>query len=305
MQPLLRDRRMILGAALVFTGAILFSTKAVIVKLAYRYEVDSISLLALRMLFSLPFFLLVASLSGRQKKYRGHPLSRKDGLQILFLGVVGYYLASLLDFLGLQYVTASLERLILFVYPTLVLLIGATVFREPVTRRQLGALVLTYLGISIAFSEGFLLSGDQHFVLGAGLIFFGAMAYAVYIVGSGRLLPRIGTLRFTSLAMTAAAVAVLAHHGIAYHWQLFGFPPQVYGLALLMALIATVIPSFLISEGIRNIGSGNASIIGSIGPISTIVLAYFFLGEQLGWLQWIGTVLVIGGVLVITIGKGS
>ena len=170
---------MILGAALVFTGAILFSTKAVIVKLAYRYEVDSISLLALRMLFSLPFFLLVAALSGRQKEYRGFPISRKDGFRILFLGVVGYYLASMLDFLGLQYVTASLERLILFVYPTLVLLIGATVYREPVTRRQLG----------------------------------------------------------------------------------------------------------------------------SIGPISTIVLAYIFLGERLGWLQWAGTVLVIAGVLLITLQK--
>ena len=294
---------MILGAALVFTGAILFSTKAVIVKLAYRYEVDSISLLALRMLFSLPFFLLVAALSGRQKKYRGFPISRKDGFRILFLGVVGYYLASMLDFLGLQYVTASLERLILFVYPTLVLLIGATVYREPVTRRQLGALLLTYLGIAIAFSEGLYRGGDENYIWGAGLVFFGALAYAVYIVGSGRLLPRIGTLRFTSLAMMASAGAVLAHHGIAYRWQLFGFPTPVYGLALLMALIATVIPSFLISEGIRNIGSGNASIIGSIGPISTIVLAYIFLGERLGWLQWAGTVLVIAGVLVITLQK--
>lgn len=292
---------MILGAALVFLGAILFSTKAVIVKLAYRYEVDSISLLALRMLFSLPFFLLVAALSGRRKKQQGLALSPKDWLRILFLGVMGYYLASLLDFLGLQYITASLERLILFVYPTLVLLIGAVVYREPVTRRQLGALLLTYLGITIAFSEGLSMSESKNFSLGAGMIFFGALAYAVYIVGSGRLLPRIGTLRFTSLAMTASAAAILVHHGIAYRWQLFGFPPPVYVLSILMALIATVIPSFMISEGIRNIGSGNASIIGSIGPISTIVLAYIFLGERLGWLQWAGTVFVITGVLVITL----
>ncbi|MCO6492629.1 MAG: DMT family transporter [Phaeodactylibacter sp.] len=303
MQQQIDGRRMLLGAALAFTGAILFSTKAVIVKLAYRYEVDSISLLALRMLFSLPFFLLVASLSQRQKKYRGLPIGRRDALRILLLGVLGYYLASLFDFIGLKYITASLERLILFVYPTLVLLIGAIAYREPIRRRQLGALLLTYLGIAIAFSEGLYLNGGQNFVLGAALIFSGALAYAAYIVGSGRLLPRIGTLRFTSLAMTAAAAAVLAHHGIAYRWQLFGFPPEVYGLAALMALIATVIPSFVLSEGIRLIGSGNASIIGSVGPISTIVLAYFFLGERLGWLQWAGTVLVISGVLVITLQK--
>ncbi len=294
---------MIVGAVLVFLGAILFSTKAVLVKLAYRYEVDSISLLALRMLFSLPFFLLVATFSGRQKKKQGLSLSPKDWRHILLLGVLGYYLASLLDFLGLQYITASLERLILFVYPTLVLLIGAVVYREPVSRRQLGALALTYLGIAIAFSEGLSMNGGPNFILGAGMIFFGALAYAAYIVGSGRMLPRIGTLRFTSLAMTASAAAILIHHGIAYHWALFGFPLPVYGLAVLMALIATVIPSFMISEGIRNIGSGNASIIGSIGPISTIVLAYIFLGERLGWLQWAGTLLVIAGVLVITLQK--
>ena len=294
---------MILGATLVFAGAILFSTKAVLVKLAYRYVVDSISLLALRMLFSLPFFLLIAALAGRQKKYRNLPISKADWLRILLLGVMGYYLASLLDFLGLQYITASLERLILFVYPTLVLLIGAIVYREPVSRRQLGALLLTYLGIIIAFSEGLRMGGDKNFILGSGMVFFGALAYAVYIVGSGRLLPRIGTLRFTSLAMTASAAAILIHHGIAYRWQLFGFPAPVYGLSALMALIATVIPSFMISEGIRNIGSGNASIIGSVGPISTIVLAYIFLEERLGWLQWVGTVLVIAGVLVITLQK--
>lgn len=296
---------MIVGAVLVFLGAILFSTKAVLVKLAYRYEVDSISLLALRMLFSLPFFLLVAALSGRHKKKQGLSLRPRDWRHILMLGVLGYYLASLLDFLGLQYITASLERLILFVYPTLVLLIGAVVYREPVSRRQLGALILTYLGITIAFSEGLSMNGGPNFILGAGMIFFGALAYAAYIVGSGRMLPRIGTLRFTSLAMTASAAAILIHHGIAYQWALFGFPPPVYGLAVLMALIATVIPSFMISEGIRNIGSGNASIIGSIGPISTIVLAYIFLGERLGWLQWAGTVLVIAGVLVITMQKRS
>lgn len=303
MQASVSGHRMILSAVLVLAGALLFSTKAVLVKLAYRHGVDSISLLALRMLFSLPFYLLIAALSGRQKRYEGFSLSRKDGLRIFLLGVAGYYLASLLDFAGLQYITASLERLILFVYPTIVLLIGAIGYREPVSRRQLGALALTYLGIGIAFSEGLFLSGSSHFVLGSGLVFAGAVSYAVYIVGSGRLLPRIGTWRFTSLAMSSAALAVLAHHGLACHWQLLGFPAPVYGLALLMALIATVIPSFMISEGIRVIGSGNASIIGSIGPISTIVLAYIFLGERLGWLQWMGTALVIAGILVITLQK--
>lgn len=291
------------SAGLVFLGAILFSTKAILVKLAYRYGIDSVSLLALRMLFSLPFFLLAASISGRQAKYKEHRLTKKDWRSLLLLGVAGYYLASLLDFMGLQYITAGLERLILYVYPTLVLLIGALFYGQPVCRWQVLALLFSYAGIGIAFSEGLAMSGGSHFALGAALVFGSALSYAIYLVGSGQLLPRIGTLRFTSLAMTAACLAVLTHHGIIFHWRLFHFPIEVYGLALLMALIATVIPSFMISEGIRVIGSGNASIVGSIGPISTIVLAYFILGEKLGLMQCLGTVLVILGILLITMDK--
>ena len=296
-------RSFIWSAGLVFLGAILFSTKAILVKLAYRWGIDSVSLLALRMLFSLPFFLLVAALSGRQEKYKGLRLGRKDLVSLLLLGIAGYYLASLLDFMGLQYITASLERLILYVYPTLVLIIGALFYRQPITRVQLLALLCSYLGIGAAFAESFSLAGSAHIAVGAALVFGSALSYAIYLVGSGQLLPRLGTLRFTSLAMTTACLAVLAHHGILYHWRLFHFPMAVYGLALLMAVAATVIPSFLISEGIRAIGSGNASIVGSIGPISTIVLAYFFLGEKLGWLQWLGTALVIVGVLLTTLSK--
>ncbi len=292
------------AAALVFWGAILFSTKAVFVKLAYRYEVDSTSLLALRMLFSLPFFLLIGWWNQRKNPTRT-ALTRRDWGSIALLGFAGYYLASLLDFLGLQYIGAGMERLILFVYPTLVLLISALVYKQPVLPKQFMALVLTYIGITVAFAQGAKRSGEAHFWLGAVLIFGSALAYAIYLIGSGRLLPRLGTLRYTSLAMTFAAISILVHHGILYHWDLLGFAPQVYQLSLVMAILATVLPSFLISEGIRIIGSSNASIIGSVGPISTIILAYVFLNEQFGVYQWVGTLLVIGGVLMISLQKGK
>lgn len=297
------QKQNITGAVLVLLGAIFLSSKAVLVKLAYRYEVDSISLLTLRFLFSLPVFLLVARWSKVRHAARFPPLRRRDVVQILIFGVAGYYLASLLDFLGLQYVTASMERLLLFAYPTFVVLINTLVLRQPVRRVQIGALLLTYVGIVIAFAEGVQLSNDPQFALGAGLVLLCAVMYAVYMVGSGHLLPRIGTWRYTSMAMSAACGAILLHHLVVYQWDLWGFAPQVYSLAFLMAMVATVLPAFLVSEGIRLVGASNAAILGSVGPISTIILASIFLDERLGWWQFLGTVLVIGGVMLIALNR--
>lgn len=305
MQPSLPHaisaRQRLLAAGLVFLGAIFFSTKAILVKLAYRYGIDTVSLLALRMAFSLPLFLLAAWWSGRTAG--AVKLSRRDWANIAFFGLCGYYLASLLDFWGLNYLSAGMERLILFVYPTLVLLLSAWWLRKPITRTQLGAVALTYAGIAVAFAEVARLDGSDEFWLGALLVFGSAFTYAVYLMGSGQLLPRLGTLRFNSYAMTAACLGVLTHHGIALQWRLWHFPMMVYVYAVLMALIATVLPSFMISDGIRRIGASNAAIIGSVGPISTILMAYVFLGESFGVGQWVGTVLVIGGVLVISLRK--
>ena len=274
-------------------------------ELAYRYEVDSISLLALRMLFSLPLFLLLAWWSLRKKKSRYAPPSRREWWQIVLLGILGYYLASLFDFLGLQYIGASLERLILFVYPTMVLILSAIFLRQTIQRDQYIALVLTYFGIALAFAGGIRVQDNQQLFLGGGLILISAFLHACYLIGSGRVLPSVGTLRFTSYAMIAASAGVLAHHGLFYQWRLFHFAPEVYQWSMLMAVLSTVLPAFMISEGIRLIGAGNAAIIGSVGPISTIVLAYIFLGERLtGW-QWVGAALVISGVLWISLRKRS
>lgn len=298
-------KQQLIAAALVFIGALCFSSKAVLVKLAYRYDVDSVSLLALRMLFSLPFFLLLAGWSARRRGNRYEFPSGRAWLYLAVLGILGYYLASLLDFLGLQYIGASMERLILFIYPTVVVLILAVFFGQPITRDQYFALGLTYIGIALAFAQGLTLSGNTDFLLGSGLVFLAAVSFAAYLVGSGHLLPRYGTLQFTSYAMTAACIAILIHHGLSLRWQLFDFARPVYELSLLMALIATVLPAFLISEGIRLIGAGNAAIIGSVGPISTIVLAYLFLDERLGVWQWAGAALVITGVLLISLRRRS
>ena len=289
-----------LGAGMILLGAVFFSSKAVIVKLAYRYPVDPISLLTLRFLFSLPFFLGVAIWIYQKQQPR---LSSSQKWQVLIFGVAGYYLASVFDFLGLQYIPASVERLLLFAYPTFVVLISALVLKEKILRVQWLALLVTYLGIGVTFAEGLYLSDDPGFLKGTILVILCSLTYAIYLIGSGYLIPKLGTWYYTALALSAASIAILIHHLALYQWDLFDFPRQVYLLALLMAVVATVLPVFMISEGIRLVGASNAAIMGSIGPVSTIVLAAIFLGERLGYWQIAGAFLVIGGVLLITLSQ--
>ena len=292
----------LIGALYMFLGAILFSTKAIFVKLAYQYNIDSVSLLALRMIFALPFYIIIAWWSF-SKTPLDVPMKTKDFLAIGLLGVGGYYLASLFDFIGLQYISASMERLILFAYPTLVVLISALIFRKQILRNQAIALLVTYLGIALTFYEKAFIEQSQQFLLGALWVFIAALTYAIYLVGSGQWLPRLGTWRFTSVAMIFSALAILCHHGLTNQWKLGHFDWPVYQYSIAMATIATVLPSFLISAGIKLIGANNASIIGSVGPVSTIILAYIFLNERLTLLQMIGTIVVILGVLIISTQK--
>ncbi|MEL6636319.1 MAG: DMT family transporter [Bacteroidota bacterium] len=290
-------------ASLVFLGAILYSTKAIFVKLAYRYEVPGISLLALRMLFALPLYLTALYLANTRRSTPPLALRRRDWAYVGLIGVTGYYVASITDFWGLRYVTASIERLILFTYPTLVLLFSVLFFRERIRSLQIIAILLTYAGIALTLSEELDWQQSADFVRGVGWVSLSALSFSLYILLGGRLIQKFGTLRFTVFVMLSAAVAILVHHYTIYGWQLFHFAPAVYGYAFLMGLLSTFVPSFLISEGLRQIGANNTAIISSIGPVSTIVLAYLFLGETLTQRQWLGTVLVIGGILVISTQK--
>ena len=289
----------IYGAVLMFGGAILFSAKAVMVKLAYKYGIEPISLLALRMLFSLPFYIGIALLSSKKQDDRP---KTKDWFLLVLLGIVGYYLSRLFDFIGLKYITANLERLILFIYPTLVVVFSAILFRIPIGRKEWIALACTYFGIFIVFYY----KDDQlptDMLIGATLIFLSAVTYAFFLMGSGRLIPKFGTTNFTTYVMIISCIAVLTHNFIFNKTSLFDLPQQVYIISILMAVFSTVIPSFLISEGIANMGSGPASIVASIGPVSTIILSYVFLKEPFGLIQGIGTVFVLLGVGIVSSNK--
>lgn len=291
------------AAILTVIGAILFSTKAILIKLAYQHPIDSLSLLALRMLFSLPFF--IGALLFNKKATTDLPIVRADWFKMAAIGMSGFYCASYLDFIGLQYISASLERMVLYIYPTLVLLISAIAFKQKITRIQYIALALSYIGVAIIFSGKISTVGNSNPLLGAFFVFFAALTYAIFLVGSGQLLPRIGTRRFTAYSMIAAAMAVLIHNTIANGFDLLKYPLEIYGIVFFMAVFATVLPTFMIAEGIRIIGANNSSIIGAIGPVSTIVLAYFFLGERLYSMQILGTLFVISGVLLITLNKNK
>lgn len=302
-------KNLIIGFIVTFIGAVLFSTKAIIVKRAFAdIKIDALTLLTLRMVFSLPFYLIAALLITTNKN-KAH-LTRKQWIQVLFLGLFGYYLSSFLDFEGLQYVSAGLERLILFLYPSFVVLINSFYFRQKITRIQQWALFLTYSGIGMAYIGE--LNADFNngmFLWGSFLIFLCAITYAVYIVGSGRLIPVIGATRFTAYAMLASTLGVFVHFAFKHNFQIPLFTAAgnwQYGL--LLAVLATVVPSFLISFGLKRVGSNNVAIISSIGPVSTIVQAHFILGETILMAQVIGTLLVIAGVLLIgwktSTGKG-
>ena len=291
----------VIGSLLMLLGSVLYSSKAIFVKLAYRHEIDSLSLLALRMLFALPFYIVI--LLWVNRKSDQSRLSPQDLIKIMGIGLTGYYLASMFDFAGLQYISAGLERLILFMYPTIVVLILTFGYRKNIEGTTVLALLLTYGGIILAFVTDTSTISKEYLNLGAGLVFLAAISFALYIIWSAGLVQRVGTLRFTAIGMLSAATIVLIHHGLVLQWNLWSYPKEVYSLSLLMAIFATVIPSFLVMEAIRRIGPTRGAIIGSVGPISTIVMAYYFLGEAFGGWQLIGTGLVILGVLLISLSK--
>lgn len=287
------------GVILVLTGAVLFAGKAVLVKYNYiHYHVDTVSLLALRMLFSAPFYLII--LFFQQKKKEQVKLTARQWFWMFAIGLVGYYLASLFDFWGLNYITASVERLILFIYPTIVVVVSAIFLKKPIHKIQYVALVITYLGVALAFIPDLKLGLQKDLVIGSFLIFLSAFTYALFLVGSGEMIQKVGALRFTCYSMLISTGMVIIHYLASVGKGLLAYEAGAYWLSLSMAVFSTVIPSFMISEGIKRIGSGNASIIGSIGPVATIIMANTFLEEQISAWQLTGTFVVLFGVLMIS-----
>lgn len=276
----------------------MFSTKAIVAKLLYRYHIDAVTLIAFRMLFSLPVFAGVALWKMRTEA----PLGWRDRWRIVGLGLVGYYLSSYLDFLGLQYISVGLERLILFLTPTFVLAITAVVLKRRITRVEWGALALSYCGIVLVFVHD-LAGGAGSTVLGSLFVLGSALTYAFYLLGSGEMVRRIGSLRLVAYAMCVSSVACLLQFFLLRPASLLLQPLPVYGLSLVNGLFCTIFPVFMTMVAVQRIGAATASQAGMIGPVSTLFLGALVLGEPITAVQLAGTGLVLVGIYMLSLKK--
>ncbi|SMF86434.1 Threonine/homoserine efflux transporter RhtA [Azospirillum oryzae] len=291
--------QMLAGLGLAVAGVIAFSLRPVIIKLAYRYNVDPVTLIMLRMVFALPFFLAMALWSGVKKGERA-PIAGRDLALTVALGITGYYAASFCDFLGLRYVSAGMGRLLLFLYPTIVVVLSALFLGKRIGLREVVALVVSYAGVAlVVWSE--VGTGHPDFMTGAGLVFMGAFLYSIYLVGSSRVVQRIGSMRFTAYAMTAACLCCILQFLLLRPLSALDLPPAVFGLSVVMAVVCTVLPVLMTAEALRRVGPNLVALSGAIGPVAAAVFGYLVLAEPMGWLQLAGAALTVAGVMIISL----
>lgn len=284
------------GLVYILLGTLCFSAKAVLVKLAYQYPIDAVTLLTLRMGLSLPFYLVIGFFVFRNATPKPLPLA--DHLRVIGYGFAGYYLASLFDLMGLQYISAGLERLILYLYPTIVLLLSVVFFKRRIGKQELLALLVGYAGILVVYVKDATVLGDDA-LLGMFLIFLCAITFAIYIVGSGQMIPRMGAMAFTVYAMTIACLGIIVHFLLTRPLEMLWVQWQLWVISGSIAVFCTVVPTFLMAWGIKLLGAPKAALVGTAGPVFTILLAYLVLGEPFTWVHAIGTVMVIIAVSFI------
>lgn len=290
------DRKIYLGGLAIGTiGAVLFSAKAIVAKLIYRYDVDAVTLIMFRMLFAFPLFLAVALWKAKTEA----PLATADRIRIIILGLIGYYLSSFLDFLGLQYISAGLERLILFLTPSFVLLLSFFFYQRRITLLEWGALGLSYLGTVLVFLHDVRLGGPN-IGLGSALVFGAAISYSLYLLLSGELVSRVGALRLVAYAMCVACVACVVQFFLLRPVSMMSQPTAVYGLSLINALFCTVLPVFLTMIAVARIGAASSAQAGMVGPVSTLFLGALILHEPITSIQLAGTGLVLTGIYLIS-----
>ena len=285
-----------LGIGLILLAALGFSAKGIFIKLAYTVQdVDAITLMTIRMLMSIPFFLVVAVFYARDSA--SEPLQSSDMFHVLYLGFIGYYLSSYLDFNGLHYISASLERLVLYLYPSFVIILTVISVRRAPRKQELFALALSYTGIGLVFALELSIEG-QEIITGTLSVLAAALSYAFFMLGSQQAIRRMGAARFTAYSMLAASSMVCIHYLFTNEFQILDMSVDFYLYGLALALFSTVLPAFMMNAGIKQIGASRTAVLTSVGPVLTLLLASSVLGEAIGPLQLLGTVLILFGVYI-------
>jgi len=290
------------GIALAAGAVIAFSFRPIFIKLAYGYVRDPVTLIALRMVFALPFF--VAAAVWQRGTAAAAPISRRDRWSIVLLGFIGYYFSSFVDFLALQYSTAGLGRLLQFVYPTLVVILSWLFLRKRAGAREIVALTVTYGGLGLVLAHS-VAGQHENLPLGTALAFAGAASYAVYLVLGGQIIQRVGSVRFTAYALIVASALCIAQFLLLRPLAALALPWQVYGYAIAMAIFSTVLPTFMTAEALQRIGANHVAILGALGPVSVILTGWLGLDETMTWLQLLGAALVLGGVVLVSLKRKS
>ena len=295
------------GALFAAAAQFGFAAKAIFIKLAYAAQpgLDAVTLLALRMIFSLPFFLLMAWWARRESKGSAPvPMQRRDWGMIVFLGFIGYYLSSFFDFFGLQFISAGLERLILFTNPTIVVVLSALFLAKPISRRVAAALLVSYVGLGLAYWHDLVITNDtKALITGTALVLASALCYAVYMMVGTGLTRRIGSTRFTAYMMLVATVFVMTQFFIMRPLSALDLPMKIYAYSVCLAVFSTALPVWMMAEALKRIGASDASMIGTIGPVVTIFLGAIFLGEDVSAMQLVGAGLVLAGVAMISLAR--
>ncbi len=284
------------GFLFAVIGAVGFSFKAILAKLMYGYGLDASAVMTLRMGYALPFFILMGVIAQRRAKT---PISQRDWGWLIVLAILGYYLASYFDFAGLQYISATLERLILFLYPTIVLIIGAIWLKKPITRLHVIALLVSYIGIALALFSDFKTHNSHNVWLGGSLVFASALSYAFYLVINGMIVERVGAARLSAWATSIACIIALCHYAITHSLStMLTYSPLIHAYGLAMAIFTTLIPIWCISAALIHIGTARVALCGALGPVFTLFLGWLILHEPVTGLQMLGGSLAIVGVMI-------
>ena len=295
------DHQLVSGLSLAVVGTFLFALKSIFIKLSYAQGVDAIHLLAIRMFFALPFYVAtLCFIVFKQRSASTPQFPRKVLIRSLLLGFLGYYLASILDFVGLQFITAQLERLTLFTYPAMISILAWFYLGESLGWRTIGAVILTYVGVLVMYGQEQAISNSAKVTWGVGLVFGAALSYSLYVLVAKPAMQQIGSRCFTSLAMIGSTVFVAVHYLCAMPaGEFFSAKPIVYFYGLILGLVCTVLPSFMINEAILRVGATRASIVGSLGPAVTMILAIVVLNEPSSVKHFVGLFITIAGVSLV------